>query len=92
MREKDSTQSVPKVLSHSRLLAMATSLCNELDELTVLHHFFYQAAEDYFSDQGGSFRHGLSLLPNWIRERDLSVLESVHKLQEQLRTVKQYQE
>jgi hypothetical protein len=87
MSTNDSTQSAPQALPHTDLLQQATALCNEMDELMVLHHLFYQAAEHFFSDQGLSFKQGLSLFPAWLRERDLSVLESIHMLQDHLRSL-----
>ena len=88
MSEQDSTQSASKVLPPSELLKHTTELCNELDELMTLHHFFYQAAEHFFSDQGLSFKTGLSLFPAWLRERDIHALNSLHQLQEGLRATK----
>jgi hypothetical protein len=88
MTAKDSKLSAPKALPPSELLKHTTELCNELDELMTLHHFFYQAAEHFFSDQGLSFKAGLSLFPGWLRERDLNVLENIHQLQEGLRAAK----
>jgi hypothetical protein len=90
MNESDSTQSAPQALPPSELLQRATALCNELDELMTLHHFFYQAAEHFFEDKTLSFRRGLSLFPAWLRERDVDVLEATHQLQEALRAVQQH--
>ena len=85
MTTNDSRPSASNALSHSELLQQTTALCNELDELMTLHHFFYQAAEHFFRDQGLSFKTGLSLVPAWLRERDIKVLEKLHQLQEELR-------
>ena len=80
--------SEPDVLSLSNITAQATALCNELDELMTLHHFFYQATEHYFNDRKPSFKQGLSLLPSMLRERDLTIVDRVHQLQQQLREIK----
>ena len=88
MTDQECKPSEPKVLPPVELLKHATDLCNELDELMTLHHFFYRAAEHFFSDQGLSFKTGLSLFPAWLRERDIKALESLHQLQDELRAVK----
>jgi hypothetical protein len=88
MNESDSTQSAPQALPPSELLQQVTALCNELDELMTLHHFFYQATEHFFEDKTLSFRRGLSLFPSWLRERDIVVLETTHRLQQALRAAK----
>lgn len=56
-----------------------------MDELIALHHSFYQAVEHFFGDQGLSFKRGLSLFPSWLRERDMSALDNLYRLQEALR-------
>jgi hypothetical protein len=88
MSDSKCKPSEPKVLPPTELLKHATDLCNELDELMTLHHFYYQAAEHFFSDQGLSFKRGLALFPSWLRERDINALESLHELQEGLRAAK----
>ena len=80
--------SEPNTLALSDVTAQATALCNELDELMTLHHFFYQATEHYFNDRKPAFKRGLSLFPGMLRERDMSILNRVHQLQEQLREIK----
>ena len=88
MSEQDSTQSAPKALPRSELLKQATELCDELDDLMAMHHFFYRAVEYYFNDGKTPFRLGLSLFPSWLREQDIDVQERVHRLQEALRAAK----
>ena len=88
MTDDKCNPSDPGLLSLSEVTAQATALCNELDELMTLHHFFYQATEHYFKDRKPSFKRGLSLLPSMLRERDVSILDRVHQLQEQLRQIK----
>ena len=80
--------SEPSMLTLSDITAQATALCNELDELMALHHFYYQATEHYFNDRKPSFKRGLSLFPSMLRERDVSILDRIHQLQEQLREIK----
>ncbi|MBL4828258.1 MAG: hypothetical protein JKY66_11210 [Spongiibacteraceae bacterium] len=88
MSKNDSTQSAPPVLPYSELLKHTTTLCDEMNELMALHHFFYQAAEHFFPSEGLSFRRGLSLFPCWLRERDLNALDAINQIQEGLREIK----
>jgi hypothetical protein len=89
MSDDNSTQSKQNLSLSSELVKSATELCNELDELVALHHFFYQAVEQCYGGAGLSFRRGLSLFPSWLRERDLDALEALHNLQGRLRKVVQ---
>ncbi|MBL4827251.1 MAG: hypothetical protein JKY66_05995 [Spongiibacteraceae bacterium] len=91
MNESDSTQSAPPALPYSELLKHTTALCDELNDLMALHHFFYQASEHFFPSEGLSFRRGLSLFPSWLRERDIGVLESINQIQETIRAAKYLQ-
>ena len=86
MSNDNCNSSAREALSLSDIISQATALCNELDELTTLHHFFYQSAEHYFDDHKLYFKRGLSLLPSMLRERDQSVLDNMHQLQELLRS------
>ncbi|MBL4827252.1 MAG: hypothetical protein JKY66_06000 [Spongiibacteraceae bacterium] len=88
MNESDSTQSAPPALPYSELLKHTTALCDELNELMALHHFFYQATEHFFPNEGLSFKRGLSLFPSWLRERDINALDAINQIQEGLRQIK----
>jgi hypothetical protein len=86
MITNDPKLSTTKALPRCELLKHATELCNELEELMALHNFFYQAAEHSLDNQSLSFKTGLSIFPRWLRERDLTVLENVHQLQQGLKS------
>lgn len=77
--------SAPKVLPLSELLEQTTTLCNELDELMCVHHFYYQAVEWYFGEQTSTELRGLSLMPQWLHQRNSEVLNAAHQLQQYLR-------
>ena len=75
------------VLTQAEILKCATALCNELDELTMLHAFYYQAVENLMGAECSvtTQQRGLSAFPLWLRQRDAEVLAAVHRLQETLR-------
>jgi hypothetical protein len=81
------------------LLNQATALCDDLDELIALHYCFYEAVESVYdlqreqaskTQKKGSKKSrdnpALSVFPLWLRERDITMLDAVHSLQESLRT------
>ena len=78
------------------LLDRATALCNDLDELIALHYCFYEAVENVFGcdrvsankkTKDYNTKMGLSLFPSWLRERDFTVSDSMHSLQQSLRQI-----
>jgi hypothetical protein len=85
MSEDNSTQTGDEVLLPSELLKQATALCEEMEELMTLHHFYYQAAEHLFGDGRETLASGLPIFSSWLRERDLGALEAINKLQEGMR-------
>jgi len=72
-------------VSQSELLKLATALCNDMDELMVMHYYFYRAVEHYFPVNGLPVQRDLSLFPRWLREKDLEIQEAMHRLQGILR-------
>jgi hypothetical protein len=86
MNETFSLSSDNPMPSSSELLKSVTVLCNEMDELIMLHAFYYQAAECVFNDKEWPALRGLSLFPQWLHERDTQALNSVHAFQQALRS------
>ena len=74
--------------SLSDATTQSAALCNELEELMMLHYFFYQTVEQYFNDRKPLYKQGLSLFPAMLRERDIDALDKLQQLQELLRELK----
>lgn len=78
-----------KLHSGSVLLKKATTLCNDMDELMAVHHYFYRAVEDSCSGMRKNLR-GESCLPvfsQWLARMGRDAVKSVYCIQEELRSV-----
>lgn len=94
-QERNNTLSVEQI---RLVLHQVTELCNELDELIALHYCFFEAVESVHGLRGDDIADArkqcddackarLSVFPSWLRERDITVLDNLHRLQQFVRSL-----
>ena len=90
MVNNDSTSITKPTLSPAELLTQVTALCNELDQLMILHDHYYRAVESVFSSRNNDeteqpTQSELSVFPSWLQDREIAAIDVVYQLQEALR-------
>ena len=91
MTKNDSTSKPQPSCVCAELLTRVTALCNELDQLMILHDYYFTAAESLRDgDENGNNtekpRHAkLPVFPSWLKEREMEAIETLYKMQETLR-------
>lgn len=87
MQTSDTAPNSNNTGNNVNLLELVTGLCNEHDQLTMLHHVFFQASEETAGTHS-EINDGLSLFSRWLHQRNISFAEKLNLLHERLRLKK----